>query len=54
MLWRNSMQGADLTHRPGNKLSRPKIEKRSYKKISILDANLNKGNTNPNGSTNGN
>ena len=45
---------ADLTHRPGNKLSRLKTEKKSYKKISKLDANLNRGNTIPNESTNGN
>ena len=52
---RNLMQAsADLTHRPGNKLSRLKTEKKSYKKISKLDANLNRGNTIPNESTNGN
>ena len=47
------MQGtADLTHRPGNKLSRPKIEKISYKRTTELEPNLNRGNTNPNEITN--
>jgi hypothetical protein len=46
------MQGtANLTHRPGNKLSRPKSEKKSYKRTSKLEASLNGGNTNRNENT---
>ena len=38
------MQGtAGLTHRPGNKLSRLKFEKKPYKRTSKLEANA-KGN----------
>ena len=42
---------ADSTHRPGNELLRPKIWKEILQKISKVDANLNRGSTNPNEST---
>lgn len=53
------MQGtAGLTHRPlaGNKLLRPEFETKiniiTYKRTSKREVNLNRGDTNPNESTN--